>query len=313
MFFRNLLTFLGIMGFSASPVSAQEAPTTEPVAIAATITSEFPSSIVGDIFKIDVAVPYTYLESDKRFPVIYLTDSNGYFPFVVGNLRMLQLNGEMPEVIIVGIGYANPSVASVIAKRSRDLSPTFLQEFYDRAISNPYLDHPKDIKPGGGPKFQEFIETELKPVINQIYRTNPSDETLMGYSFGGLFTTYVLFNHTNTFDKYVIGSPSLWWDDRICFDYEEAYAATNKDLPKRVFMSVGELEGLESGSTMKSYMQEMSERLEGRNYPNLIFKSHVFEGETHQSGIGTALNRGLRFTFKDQIPQPPALQNEAAE
>jgi predicted alpha/beta superfamily hydrolase len=274
---------------------------TEPVSIVATVTSEFPSQVVGETFKIDVALPYTYRKSEKRYPVIYLTDGNGYFSFVVGNLRMLQLAGEMPDVIVVGIGYSDASVVDVLAKRQRDLTPTLDA---NSAENSPM---PEGITSGGADKFLEFINTELKPVINQSYRTDPDDETVVGYSLGGLFSFHVLMNHTDAFDKYVIGSPSLWWDKGVSFQYESVYAASHDDLAKRVFMSVGSLEQ-PPGDTfglMISNMTRMAELLESRKYPGLVLDTHIFDGETHQSGIGTALNRGLRKVFKDQMPPPP--------
>ena len=38
----------------------------------------------------------------------------------------------------------------------------------------------------------------------------------------------------------VLVSPSLWWDDNVSFKYKEAYAASHKSLPLRIFMSMGE-------------------------------------------------------------------------
>lgn len=300
--------FASLLMFS-SVVLAQEAqPANPPVSIVASVTGNFPSRVVNETYKIDVALPYTYLESDKRYPVLYLTDGNGYFSFVVGNLRMLQLTGEMPDVIVVGIGYANATVADVLAKRSRDLTPTLDAEWLEGARQpGPFPPLPDNIELGGADKFLEFINTELKPVINQAYRTDPDDETLLGYSLGGLFGTHVLFNHTDSFDKYIIGSPSLLWDKGVSFKFEEAYAAGHKDLPKRVFMSAGALEeGENSGdSRMITNMNRMAELIKSRKYPGLHLDNHVFEGETHQSGIGTSLNRGLRVVFRDQMPTPP--------
>lgn len=275
-----------------------------PVDITATVTSEITSTINGEIYKIDVALPYTYLEEDKHYPVIYLTDGNGYFSFVVGNLRMLQLSGEMPGVIVVGIGYANPTVEGVMAKRARDLTPSI--------VEGSRMPLPDGMKTGGAGEFLQFIEGQVKPFVNQFYRTDTSDETLVGYSFGGLFGTYVLFNHGDAFDKYIIGSPSLVWDNHLCFQYEEDYAKSNKDLAKRVFMSAGDLERYPDNPAydMVLNMERMAAQLETRNYPGLSLQSHVFEGETHQSGIGTAINRGLRWVFKDQLVAPSWMQDD---
>jgi predicted alpha/beta superfamily hydrolase len=157
--------------------------------------------------------------------------------------------------------------------------------------------HAVDPPAGGADAFLDFIESEVKPFINEHYRTETDDETLAGYSLGGVFGFHVLFNHTDTFDKYIIGSPSIWWDDEVCFDFEAKYAKNNKDLAKRVFISVGSLEP--GGATNH---EEMLRRLKSREYANLKVEHFVFPGETHVSGLGTAFNRGLKFVFNDKPP-----------
>ena len=66
------------------------------------------------------------------------------------------------------------------------------------------------------------------------------------------------------------------------------------------FCPLNELDELEdSDGIFKSIenVNRMESLLKSRDYPGLKLSSHVFAGETHQSGIGTTLNRGLRFVF----------------
>ena len=74
---------------------------------------------------------------------------------------------------------------------------------------------------GGADRFLEFIDGELKPWVNENFRTEPF-EILGGHSFGGLFAVHVMLNRPDSFDAYIAVSPSLWWDDRVVFDYEIA-------------------------------------------------------------------------------------------
>jgi hypothetical protein len=53
---------------------------------------------------------------------------------------------------------------------------------------------------------------------------------------------YVLFHNEGLFKRFVIGSPSLWWNNRAILSAEESFAASGKPLPARVFFSVGLLE-----------------------------------------------------------------------
>jgi predicted alpha/beta superfamily hydrolase len=299
--------FIHFPSYAAS--NTQEVQPPQPFTIVGSLVHMMHSEKVDEDFKIDILFPASYLSSNQQYPVVYLTDSGGYFSFVSGNLRMLQLTAEMAEVIVVGIGYQETNIPRILSLRTRDLTPTLDKEFAANAHKSPVMPLAADINPGGAGIFIQFINQELKPFINKTYRTNQDDETLMGYSFGGLFGLYVLFNHTDSFDKYVIGSPSIWFDNSVSLTYEADYAKANKDLDKRIFMSVGGLEQSDdpdNPSTMITDMKEMFAKLQSRQYPGLLIDHHVFEGETHQSGIGTALNRGLRFVFKDQMPKPPS-------
>jgi hypothetical protein len=140
------------------------------------------------------------------------------------------------------------------------------------------------------------------PLINSEYRTKPDDRALWGDSFGGLFGLFVLFHQPDAFNRYVIGSPSIWWDQAVAFTYESDYAANNSDLRAKVFMSVGELEEPEgvpeaAAMAMVSNVYKMAELLQERNYPSLELTKHVFEGETHSSVLPMVLSRGLKVVF----------------
>ena len=68
------------------------------------------------------------------------------------------------------------------------------------------------------------------------------DRAWFGHSFGGLFGVYLLINGSDVFQRFIIGSPSLWWDKRAMLKAEDALAASGKPLNARVFLSVGVLE-----------------------------------------------------------------------
>ena len=138
----------------------------------------------------------------------------------------------------------------------------------------------------------------MKPLINKIYNVNKYNQTLVGHSFAGLFGLYVLFNHSDSFNRYVIASPSIWWDDSVIFKLEEKYADTHTDLAKKVFLSVGSKE-FESGSQgMIDNTRKMAEKLKHRNYPDLDLSFKIFEDETHLSVVGPSIQKGIEAVFK---------------
>ncbi|MFZ1977092.1 MAG: alpha/beta hydrolase-fold protein, partial [Bacteroidota bacterium] len=63
------------------------------------------STIVGDEFKIYIALPANYRSTNKTYPVLYFTDANWTFALVTQIARFMQLGKELPQIIFVGIGY----------------------------------------------------------------------------------------------------------------------------------------------------------------------------------------------------------------
>lgn len=241
------------------------------------------SESVDDLFKVDVLLPLGYRASNDSYPTVYVTDAN-YLLYSAAATYLAQATGEFPKLIIVGVGWDVPSITRI---RVRDLTPTCDEEFQsNRNLADAECGHADD--------FVAFIRDELQPFVEATYRTT-QDDTLVGYSFGGLFALHVLFNHTDVFDRYVIGSPSMNWDDQFVFDAEEAYFRKQKDLAKKVYLSAGGLEG--DRTIPNAYL--MYERLISRNYPGLDIELEVLEGETHMTSINPAVMRGLRSVLAE--------------
>ena len=238
-----------------------------------------PSSAVGDKFRIDVILPIGYeATAAERYPVVYVTDAN-YLVYSAIATYLAQATNEFQKLIIVGVGWDVPSITRI---RVRDFSPSCDAQYQK---TNELADH----ECGGADKFTGFLQDELQPFIDKNYRTT-KDNTLVGYSFGGLFATHVLFNHTDAFDRYLIGSPSIRWDNEISFDSEANYAKRHDDLDKHVYISVGGLEGF---STIPNAYR-LYEQLLAREYPNLKIELEVLPGETHMTSIAPFVMRGLR-------------------
>ena len=65
---------------------------------------ELRSSNVEQTFEVSVALPRSPTP-DRSYPVLYFTDANVYLPMLNDVVSLLQLAEELPEMIIVGIGY----------------------------------------------------------------------------------------------------------------------------------------------------------------------------------------------------------------
>ena len=272
--------------------------------MAGTATHLLRSKRLPQRLRIDVSLPIEYEGTDRRYPVVYLIDGHWFFPIVSHAVRPLELSGELPPFIVVGVGYASEGLSRsgeeerVNLLRFRDLTPTADTSNWYRTVWSGRLDE-AGIEPGHAEEFVRLIEREVKPLVHRHYRADSADETLAGFSLGGLFALHVLFRHTHLFHRYVAGSPSLWWGERVMLKIEAEYAEEKRDLKTRLFLSMGALE--ESGSLasfgMLSNFKVLLETLASRGYSSLNCDSLIFPNETHAMTIAPTFIKGLLAVF----------------
>jgi len=259
------------------------------------------SNSMDEDFKIYISFPVDYFQtknSAQSYPVLYCTDGNRAFNLISDIVNMLSFpKTEIPRIVVVGIGYGIKGLEDWVAGRLRDLTPTNNPEEdtnWQKILFQ--ISGRNDIitKSGGASKFLGFLCNELIPFVESNYRVKKNDRALIGYSYGGLFTLFSMFQNPEIFQRYYAGSPSIEWDDQVLFQYEKKFAETHKDLPVSLFMSYGSLE-IESEI---ANMYEMASRLKERNYPGLKLKMHLFENETHVSCCAAGISRALRVIYE---------------
>jgi predicted alpha/beta superfamily hydrolase len=258
-----------------TPAVSQTTPRPK-VEIASTELLTLNSKVVNQEYKLLVHLPGSYTKNtDKSYPVVYVLDGQYDLPFITGVYGGQYYDGFVPEFIIVGItwGGKDPDAGSL---RARDFSPTH-----------------NDMIPqsGNGPKFFEFIKTELIPFIKTTYRVT-DDRTLVGSSFGGLFTLYALFNDPSLFHRYVLTSPALGWDNFSIRKWEDKYTATGSSTPVKLFMSIGELEG------GHAEFDQFVDRLRTKKVKNLEFETMVLKNTGHAGTKPEGFGRGLQYVFE---------------
>lgn len=231
------------------------------------------SEIVTDSFFILVSVPDSYASGDNNYLVLYVLDGDISFGMAASISRYLQIGNNIPELIVVGIGYGSLNKL-VVKKRNRDYRPE---------------------QNGGAENFLEFINKELIPYIDANYRTIPGERTINGYSVGGLFCLYTMFTQPESFNRYIIGSPNLSWDNYSIFNYEEESTEKLSDRELTIFMSVG---SEESEERYFNPVDSLVTKVQERNYPGVIIETNVFSGSGHLEGPPESLTHGLISVFK---------------
>ena len=238
----------------AGPVTEVTVPRTETITL---------RSSAGDRdYNIYIALPEGYSFRKTDYPVVYLLDGDLTFIWSTEYSRWLSSGDVLPKMIIVGIDNSS--------HRNQDLLPTENQE--------------------GVGKFLTFIQEELIPYVDGNYRTKPTDRTLAGGSYGGLFALYALFHTPETFNRYIVTTPALSRDDLV-FKYEEEFASNHSELPVKLFLSVG-------GREPTMHVKELYERLEGRNYDGLDMNMVIIEDAGHVTAFIQGFIDGLRTIFR---------------
>ncbi|HET6948525.1 MAG TPA: alpha/beta hydrolase-fold protein, partial [bacterium] len=212
---------------------------------------------------------------ERRYPVVYGLDADVGFASATEVSRFLALAGEMPEVIVVGIGYG-ADLATWRKRRVADLTPISVED-----------------QPGSGQaaRFLDFLERELIPLIERRYRTAPN-RTLWGYSHGGLFGTYALFHRPGLFQNYILGSPSYGWAEGAAFQWPAAMGKTGPLPAGVVFTSVGTAESERMIANWRAFW----DAVEQARVPGLEVTRGEID-ETHAGGWPHAMVKGVKAVF----------------
>jgi predicted alpha/beta superfamily hydrolase len=241
-------------------------------------TLAFDSKILNEKREVNIYLPANYSQNTaQHYPVIYLLDGSKDEDFIhitglvqFGNFSWINM---LPQSIVVGIANRD---------RKHDFTTT----------SNNELDIKELPTLGGAKQFIRFIEHELQPLINSTFRTN-NENTLIGQSLGGLLASEILFNHSALFERYVIVSPSLWWDDEKLLATE---FKPNK-VPKSVYIGVGK-----EGTLMERVAKALYSKVKKGTPKGTPVYFNYFEQLDH----GDTLHLATYDAFKKMYLKPKA-------
>jgi len=267
---RILFLLLSSLGFYAQ---AQYPRVDIPGSEVRKITS---SIVSGQAYELQILLPGNYGSGNKKYPVVYLMDSQWDFPLVKSIYGQQLYDGFIPEMIIVGVTWAGtkPNYDSL---RARDYTPT-----NESGIP----------QSGGAEKFLSFMKNELFPFVESNYSVDSANRILMGCSFGGLFTLYAMFTQTQMFSGYVAASPAVGWDKGVIYKFEKYYNQLQPQKPVKLYLTVGDVEG--SLPEYKKFVAQMM----SRNYSTVSIQSKVLENTGHSGTKSETFGRGLQFIFQ---------------
>jgi predicted alpha/beta superfamily hydrolase len=221
----------------------------------------------------------------------------------------MQMGGLLPEVIVVSIGYPlegayGGDFQQFFLRRAKDLT-SVVDKRYEQFVRQVAKSEHMEIETGGAEPFRKFVTEELTSLVEARYRASSEDKTLLGASTGGHFALYAMFRQPQSFQKYVVGSPSLGFGEGALFKIESEYAKDHKELPVKLFLGIGGEEEHASFSpagylgtiVSVSDFYRFSAILQARGYEGLQLTKRIFEGFDHTDVGGTFVAAGLRNVF----------------
>lgn len=282
-----ILVFLANLSFGQR-IKTTKPETTKPFVLG--LIDEIQSKVLAEKRILNIYLPEGYNQQDTtRYPVIYLLDGSADEDFIhiVG---LVQFNSfewinQVPKSIVVGIATVD---------RRRDFTfPTSIQ-----------ADKKKYPTSGQSDKFRSFFETELQPYIDSNYKTN-HDKTIIGQSLGGLFATELLLKKPALFNRYIIISPSLWWDNGSLFNQTSDLLTANCTQQTDIYIGVGK-EGLtptETPRVMEVDANVLAEKIKTTKSNRVkVFFDYLPE-EDHGTIMHQAVSNAFRLLYPKNIQE----------
>lgn len=228
---RNIVALVLAMLLSGMRVFAQPGGSVQICDVTVGRCYEMKSKVLGEARKVNVYLPEGYDANDTmRYPVVYLLDGGADEDFihVVGAYQFSSFSWvhRVKPSIIVGI---------VNVDRRRDY--TFPTKVAEHTAAYPTTGH--------SAAFISYLEQELMPWVKRNFRVNGA-RTIIGESLGGLLATEILLNKPSMFNRYVIISPSLWWNEASLLKTNWKQWSRKVTRPTEIYIGVGK-EGLTPG------------------------------------------------------------------
>lgn len=277
IFIILILTFSTTLTF-AQKINAKQSETTKPFVLG--IIDEIQSKVLAEKRVLNIYLPEGYKQDDTtKYPVIYLLDGSADEDFIhiVG---LVQFNSfewiqQVPKSIVVGIATVD---------RRRDYT-------FPTSIQKDKMTFPTS---GHSDKFISFIENELQPFIEKKYQTN-KDLTIIGQSLGGLLATEILLKKPLLFNRYIIISPSLWWNNGSLLNQNPEIFTKQTDL----YIGVGK-EGLtptEIPRVMEVDANLLADKIKATKSKNVKAFFEYLPQENHATIMHQAVSNSFRFLY----------------
>jgi len=255
----------------------------------------FPSKILRNRRDVLVYLPAGYRRfTGRRYPVLYLHDGQNVFDAAT-SFAGVEWGVDETAQRLIAAKLIEPLIIVAIANTGEE-------RIHEYAPTPARIDPPKRKRSKGLLRnYGRFLIEELKPFIDRRYRTKrePEHTGLGGSSLGGLATLVLGLWFPNYFQRLIVMSPSIWWDDCVVYELVDALDE-NARPPLKMWLDTGTHEpGWERARVLRDRFVEKGWRL----HDDLHYVE--VEGADHSEGAWAArIDPVLRFLYP---PAPPAV------
>jgi predicted alpha/beta superfamily hydrolase len=221
-------------------------------------------------------------------PALYVLDGEQLLTRLRGLAEEEAQQGIAAPVVLVGVGYRNS--AATRSRRRFDFTPRFDRPSPGRTT-------------GGAEAYLNVLRREIIPYAEAHFPIDRSFRGIAGHSYGGLLATYTLICAPGLFQRHLIISPSLWFDDyRILSVVRETRSFPDGQL--RVFLAA---EDAPEGSAAMARDVDRLAKLISEKRPGVV-QMRTFPGQTHGSVVWPAARAGLPILFSAHPPPDNSMQ-----
>lgn len=224
----------------------------------------FQSTALNESRKFRLFVPKGYGDTQKKYPLLFVTDGEYNFEKTVVAARELYTIGHMPESIVVAV--ENPN-------RTEDMTPPGMG---------------KDLAGGdeNGQKFMTFLAKELRPALADKFRVCKPN-VLIGHSHGGILGHYAAADWRSDFPFI------LSLDGPLHLSNKWLVKELNQSLDKGGYLRLVSLEST-YGWTDKDWAE-----LKAKAPKDWTLSRAKLTGESHETLFFNGCYLGLKELFRD--------------
>jgi predicted alpha/beta superfamily hydrolase len=254
----------------------------------------FRSRILNNRRDVLVYLPAGYRRfSSRRYPVLYLNDGQNIFDAATSfagvewgvdeTAQRLLRNRLIAPLIVVAINNTGDD-------RIHEYAPT-------RGVISQTEQRKKRSK-GLGRKYGQFLVEELKPYIDKQYRTRAEAEFtgIGGSSLGGLISLALGLWFPSVFNRLMVMSPAVWWDNEIIVKMVEDL---DEKLPLKIWLDTGTHE---EGWHRAQHLRDALVGNGWKLYDDLQY-SEIPGGEHAEAAWAARVDPALRYLY----PPPPPI------